>query len=159
MQDFRDKWIVHQDLYYRVAFMILGDRAEAMDIVQEVYVKLWKSRESLSTVKNPEGYGASLVRNMCIDLLRHRNIHPPAPLEAISDMTSGANSDGKILADENMELLARAMKKMTPRQRELVKLKYFEGLEYDEIRLRTGLSAVNIRVILSRARSIIKKTI
>lgn len=159
MQEFHDRWLVHQELYYRVAFMILGDREEAMDMVQNLYLKLWNSRNSLDSVKSPEAYGVSLLRNICIDFLRHKNLHPPASLDEISCMASSSTSDGKMVANESMDALKKAMAKMSEKQREVVKLRYFEGLEYDEIQNRTGLGAVNIRVMLSRARSIIKKTI
>lgn len=157
MQDFHSRWLVHQDLYYRVALMILGDSVQAMDIVQEVYLKLWKSRDLLDNVRSPEAYGASLVRNLCIDYLRHKNLHPLSPIDDNLAITSNETSEGKIIADEITKTLKRAMGKMNESQRELVRLKYFEGLDYDEIQRQTGLSAVNIRVSLARARKIIKR--
>ena len=67
---FHTVWIPLQERFYRVAFYILEDRADALDAVQDLYVKLWKIRDSLDLVRNPGAYGALLMRNLCIDRIR-----------------------------------------------------------------------------------------
>ena len=64
---FHTVWIPLQERFYRVAYYLLEDRADALDVVQDLYVKLWKMRDSLDLVRNPASYGALLVRNLCID--------------------------------------------------------------------------------------------
>ena len=76
---FHTVWIPLQERFYRVAYYLLEDRADALDVVQDLYVKLWKMRESLDLVRNPASYGALLVRNLCID--RIRRARPSDPLE------------------------------------------------------------------------------
>ena len=67
---FHTVWIPLQERFYRVAYYLLEDRADALDAVQDLYVKLWKMRDSLDLVRNPGAYGALLVRNLCIDRIR-----------------------------------------------------------------------------------------
>ena len=63
---FHTVWIPLQERFYRVAYYILEDRADALDAVQDLYMKLWKIRDSLDLVRNPGAYGALLMRNLCI---------------------------------------------------------------------------------------------
>ena len=67
---FHTVWIPLQEHFYRVAYYILEDRADALDAVQDLYMKLWKIRDSLDLVRNPGAYGALLMRNLCIDRIR-----------------------------------------------------------------------------------------
>ena len=57
---FHTVWIPLQERFYRVAYYLLEDRADALDVVQDLYVKLWKMRDSLDLVRNPASYGALL---------------------------------------------------------------------------------------------------
>ena len=81
---FHTVWIPLQERFYRVAFYILEDRADALDAVQDLYVKLWKMRDSLDLVRNPGAYGALLMRNLCIDRIRRLS-----PAEELSDDLPG----------------------------------------------------------------------
>ena len=46
---FHTVWIPLQERFYRVAYYLLEDRADALDTVQDLYVKLWKMRDSSKT--------------------------------------------------------------------------------------------------------------
>ena len=55
---------------YCVAYRLLENAADAEDLVQEAYLKLWDKREGLTVISNPEAFSVTLVKNMCFDLLR-----------------------------------------------------------------------------------------
>mgnify|MGYP002623187306 CR=1 FL=1 len=80
---FHTVWVPLQDRFYRVAFYLLENRADALDAVQDLYVKLWKMRDSLDLVRNPGAYGTLLLRNLCID--RIRRARPAEPLPCYRD--------------------------------------------------------------------------
>ena len=90
---FHTVWIPLQERFYRVAFYILEDRADALDAVQDLYVKLWKIRDSLDLVRNPGAYGALLMRNLCIDRIRTLPRICPTTFRARNRPTR--NSSGK----------------------------------------------------------------
>ena len=56
-----------------------------------------------------------------------------------------------------MALLEKAMGRLPESQRTVMKLRFYEQLSYDEIAARTGMSALNARVLVSRARSTISR--
>ena len=144
---FHTVWIPLQERFYRVAYYLLEDRADALDAVQDLYVKLWKMRDTLDLVRNPGAYGALLVRNLCID--RIRRLTPARPLS--DDLVGKAPPDEELAAKETLGVVMQAMERLPDSQRKLVKLHLLRGLSYDEIAAETGLSPLNIRVQVSLA--------
>ncbi len=150
---FHTVWIPLQERFYRVAYFILEDRADALDAVQDLYVKLWKMRDSLDLVRNPGAYGALLMRNLCIDRIRKL-----APSEALSDTLPGKEPpDEELIRKESLGSLLRAMDTLPESQRKLLSLHVLQGKTYDEIAADTGLSPLNIRVQVSLARKKLKR--
>ena len=150
---FHTVWIPLQERFYRVAYYLLEDRADAPDAVQDLYVKLWKMRDTLDLVRNPGAYGALLVRNLCID--RIRRLTPARPLS--DDLVGKAPPDEELAAKETLGVVMQAMERLPDSQRKLVKLHLLRGLSYDEIAAETGLSPLNIRVQVSLARKKLKQ--
>ena len=150
---FHTVWIPLQERFYRVAFYLLEDRADALDAVQDLYMKLWKMRDSLDMVRNPAAYGALLLRNLCID--RIRRLRPSEAL--VDDLPGVPPPDETLEARESLGILFRAMEHLPDSQRNLVKMHLLQGLSYDEIAASTGLSPLNIRVQVSLARKKLKQ--
>ena len=150
---FHTVWIPLQERFYRVAYFLLEDRADALDAVQDLYVKIWKMRESLDLVRNPGAYGALLMRNLCID--RIRRLAPAGELP--EDLPGQEPPDEALEAQETLGILMQAMERLPDSQRNLAKLHLLQGLSYDEIAAQTGLSPLNIRVQVSLARKKLKQ--
>jgi RNA polymerase sigma-70 factor, ECF subfamily len=131
---------------YSVALRVLGDTGKAEDLVQEVFMQLWR---------NPGGFDSSrghlapwlavIARNRAIDLLRQR--HPEAD---IADVVLSVQPDLAAEAER-----ARAMEKvrgtlgtMPAAQRQALGMAYFEGLSHSEISAKTGepLGTIKTRI-------------
>lgn len=150
---FHTIWIPLQERFYRVAYFILEDRADALDAVQDLYVKLWKMRESLDIVRNPGAYGALLMRNLCIDRIRRLTPSEELPV----DLPGKEPPDEELIRKESLGTLLRAMDTLPDSQRKLLSLHILQGKTYDEIAAQTGLSPLNIRVQVSLARKKLKR--
>ena len=150
---FHTVWIPLQERFYRVAYYLLEDRADALDTVQDLYVKLWKMRDTLDLVRNPAAYGALLMRNLCID--RIRRLSPAGPLP--DDLPGKEPPDEELIRKESLGSLLRAMDTLPDSQRNLMNLHILQGKSYDEIAAETGLSPLNIRVQVSLARKKLKQ--
>ena len=150
---FHTVWIPLQERFYRVAFYILEDRADALDAVQDLYMKLWKMRDSLDLVRNPGSYGALLMRNLCIDRIRRRT-----PAEELPDDLPGREApDEELIRKESLGQLFRSMETLPESQRKLLGLHVLQGKSYEEIAAETGLSPLNVRVQVSLARKKLKR--
>lgn len=158
-KEFTDTMLPLADGLYRLAYWMLESEADAQDTVQDLFLKLWTSRESLQDIHNPKAYCTTLVRNMCIDRIRKASALKPAPLD--ESLTAGYESDSDylMLGKEERERISLAIGRLPERQRTVLQLKLNENLDNGRIADRTGMSGLNVRVQLSLARKKLKKAI
>ena len=152
---FCTRFLPLSDGLYRLAFHLLESEAEAEDVVQDVFLKLWRTRESLDGIRSPKAYALTLVRNAALDRLRQRP--RLRPLEILPETESGAAApDGRLDDRERLARLKEALHSLPRQQREVVILRTLQGLPYEEIAQRTGMHPQSLRVLLSRARKTLK---
>ncbi|MEE3375819.1 MAG: RNA polymerase sigma factor [Candidatus Cryptobacteroides sp.] len=149
---FHTVWLPLQGRFYRVAFYLLEDEADAKDAVQELYLKLWTLRDHLELIREPAAYGSLLMKNLCIDRIRKRK-----PREALrEDQADDPPPDRLLELREELKDVLGKMDALPPNQRKLLGMRVLQGLSYDQISQQTGLSPLNIRVQISLARKKIK---
>ena len=64
VEEFNNVWLPLAGRFYRVAFYILESEAEAQDAVQDLFLKLWRKRNSLGEVNNPLALGLTMIKNL-----------------------------------------------------------------------------------------------
>jgi RNA polymerase sigma-70 factor, ECF subfamily len=131
---------------YSVALRVLHDTGQAEDVLQEVFLQLW--RNPTAFVQDRGSLGAWLVvvaRNRAIDLLRRRK-----PSDSVEDVVLASSVNVADEAERNvmMEKVHRALAELPSEQRKSLELAYFEGLSHTEIASRTGdpLGTVKTRI-------------
>ncbi len=134
----------------------------AQDIVQEAFLKL---HAGFDTVRQPQAWLYRTVHNLAVNHLRKNSkIVPLAdlgrakpPAEPVIDAAEADIPDGKPLPDEylaRMEAIGRTrlcLGKLDARSRELIRLKFEEGLSYKEIADQTHLTISNVGYLLHHA--------
>ena len=154
-EEFKARYLPLGEGLYRIAFNYLEDSADASDTVQDLFINLWNSRDRLDAVVNPQAYAYTLLKNLCIDRLRKDG--RKVSLDTVPERSSEDPPD-KVLADrETLRKVLRHIDALPPKQRQIVRMRIFEELEYDEIAERLGMSEINTRVQLSLARKTLKK--
>ena len=154
---FQNEWLSLAGEFYRVAFYILEDEAEAEDAVQELFLKLWSGRDALDGIRNPKGYGIRVLRNLCLDRIRRsRKMETPAVLP---EPEWPGRQDEAVDEIERLAKVLDAIKSLPDRQREVLTLRTLDGLSYEEIAERTGMNQLTLRVLLSQARRKIRNVI
>lgn len=145
---FHTVWLPLRGQFYRIAFYLLENEADAKDAVQELYLKLWTLRDHLELIREPAAYGALLLKNLCIDRIRKRK-----PREELrEDQADDPPPDRQLEEKEALKAVLKDMAALPENQRKLLTMRVLEGLSYQEISQKTGLSALNIRVQVSLAR-------
>lgn len=156
MNDLKEIWLSLADRFYRVAYYILESKEDAEDAVQELYLKIFSGSKSMKNVRNPAAYGITLLRNICIDRIRRRESVRTEELQEY--IIADASSPEETLAHKDvLKLLLLEMEKLPEKQSGLLKMRVLDGLEYQEIARLTGLSQVNVRVLISIARKQLKR--
>ncbi len=141
----------------RVALRMLGNVEDAEDMVQEVYMKLWGKREELPDVQNMEAYCVALTKNMCIDRLRLAEVDRvdvddvPLSLAAADDVAS------QLERQDAVEQVKLIIETLPEKQQQVITLRDIRDCTFEEIEEQTGLTAVNVRALLSRARKTIRE--
>jgi len=135
-----------------VAFQMMGQATDAQDVLQEVYIKLWKQREELAQIENLEAWSIRMTRNYCIDRLRSRKRMPgqipehfDAPSASPSPHETAANAD--LLA-----LLRRQMRTLPEQQRLVLELRDLQQMSYQEIADALAMTMSQVKINLFRAR-------
>ena len=161
-QEFNQKVMVFSGKFYGYSYKILGDREEARDAVQDLYLKLWSLRHNLSNIISIEAFATTIIRNLCIDRLKKiKSVTLQSDNYLLHNKSYEYGAD-EILDDEvneRVELVRKAMNKLPDIQQKVFIMRDFEEKEFEEISLELGLTPENSRVILSRARKGIRELI
>lgn len=147
--EFKSRFLPLQKMLYREAFRMLCDKFEAEDAVQNLYLKLWERKDELNDIAVPEAYCRALLKNICID--RWRVIMSIEEVREMSADDVAGNSPPEIERIEADECLEKFFAGLPHLHSRVMKMR-MNGCDFDEIENVTGLSQVNIRVIVSRIR-------
>ena len=154
--EFKQRFLPLNAKLYKVAYLMLGNEDDAKDAVQDAYMKMWNRRDSLADIDNPQAYCVALVRNLCLDRHRAASIDmvdkPPEELP----IASGYDTSQHIERQQTAQLLNQCLARLPAQQRQVVRLRDINGCSMQEIEKATGLTAVNARVLLSRARKALR---
>lgn len=131
---------------YSVALRVLRDPSAAEDVLQEIFMQIWRTPNSfIATRGSLGGWLAVVSRNRSIDALRRRR-----PTESVDDMQFASSYNLAVEAERNsMMEKARVMIDLLPmEQRKTLELAFFEGLTHAEIAEQTGdpLGTVKTRI-------------
>lgn len=126
------------------------------DVIQDLFVKLWVDREDINPTNSVKNYLYKAFRRRLIRKLDYapRIMAFPAAEERVSfDIEPG--HDQRMISSERTKRiqhnLALALEKMTPRQREVIHLRYFEEMDFNEIADVMQLSTKATYKLLYRA--------
>ncbi len=143
MADLYDRY---SGLVYSVGVRVLGDTGAAEDILQEVFMQLWRNPDLFDSSRGNLGpWLAVIARNRAIDALRKRR-----PESDVEDVVLSVEPD---LADEADRSIAMTkvrgvLSGMPLAQRSALEMAYFEGLSHSEISSKTGepLGTIKTRI-------------
>ncbi len=128
----------YERLVFKNAYLITGRREEAEDVLQNVFVSVWKSRHTFNPDKGK--FSTWLHRITVNECLRKRQKKEPAlvPLENLNLPDSGGGEEAAMNKEECERVIA-AMNTLDKRHRGVLVLRYLNDLSYDEIARTMGI--------------------
>ena len=141
-------------MLFREAYRLLCDKFEAEDAVQNLYMKLWEQREELKSLVSPEAYCRKILKNICIDRWRYLKMREDDVL--VNDDILACDNPPDVEVRESERCIEDFIRRLPDLQRRVMEMR-MQGCDFGEIESVTGLSAVNIRVIVSRVRKRIRE--
>ncbi|MET0286571.1 MAG: sigma-70 family RNA polymerase sigma factor [Polyangiales bacterium] len=136
------------------ATRMLRNPSEAEEVVQEAYVRLWKSAPTYRPEAKLRTFMHGIAHNLCIDRLRARRKHDP---DAVEELTARERTSGSI---HELELRARVQQELNElpeRQRAALSLVHFEELTNIEAAKLLEISVEALESLLSRARRTLRE--
>ena len=140
----------HSRLLYGLILRILGDSGEAEEVLQDVFVQVWKRAETFNVdLGTPVAWLVRIARNRAIDRLRannvrRRTVETPPPLPSESPEACAA-------MNEQQRALARALDVLPAEARQLLEHAYFLGLTQSELAERFGLPLGTVKTRIRTA--------
>ena len=147
------------DGLFGYALVLTRNPAEAADLVQETYVRALKAKESLRPSSNVKSWMFTILRNIWLNQLRHKRSAPQiVELEAhegIADVAIETSKDphAQYTSKIEQEKVRNAIQQLPPEFREIIVLREYEELSYQEIAAMLDCPAGTVMSRLARARS------
>lgn len=149
---FRAIWHRQQPHVYFLALQLLGDRQAAQDAATDAFVKLWKSDQQFPTERAIAGWLRVTTRNGCLDILRQRQSeqYRIQLLENLQPAMDETWTREDIMADR-LQALYKEIEALSPRGREIFKMRFMKGIKNEMIAEQLGLSHQSVRDHLSKS--------
>ncbi len=124
----------HHNMLCKVAYTIVKDKSTAEDIVQDVFLNLWRKREELVIDSNLKGYLYRAVSNSCLNHLQSYHKRNIKPHESFDEHALGVSiTEDTIDYNRLDEAIHRAIDHLPPRCRIIFAMSRFEGLKQQQI--------------------------
>jgi len=155
--EFKQQFLPHTRSMMRVAWRLTRNKAEAEDLVQETFLRLWQKREQLAQIDCPPAFLATLVRNTFVSLKRSEKLQTLQLSEEMDAVEESATPTQLLETAQTQQIYDEALAQLPEVQRQVIVLRDVCQLSYEEIAAQTGLQQGNLRVQLSRARKTVRE--
>ena len=136
----------------RYAQKFLHSAEASQDVVQSAYLKYIRKVQLHESIENPSAWIFRATRNICLDVLKSSYEKSKTVFEESEhDFQTFESPLEEAEKTDFLEMARNAIESLPAREREVVSLKFEEGLSYKEISLVTGLTVNHVGNILYRA--------
>lgn len=144
---------LHSPVMLGLLFRILGGRAEAEEVLQEVFLQVWTQADRYDATRStPRGWLLMLARSRALDRLRWREARRRREEGVAGEEREPESPVGteRLEAAERQSQVSSALGQLSPDQRRCIELAFFEGLTHTQIaeRLAAPLGTVKSRILL-----------
>lgn len=137
---------------YAFCVKMLGDRELARDVMQETFLRVYENRDRLVNISSFKAWIFTIARNQCLNQIRKARWQ--VPLDTERDLVAERSETPISLLEKNerVALVARYLNELSDEYREVIILREYQNMSYDEIAAvtRSTLSAVKSRLFKAR---------
>ena len=131
-------------------YKICLDRVQAEDTLQDLFFYMWKHRKGLGKTDNVKRYlFSSYRRSLLKELTKKKKVKASDQFDKMNlpDIPASTN----LITEEQRHRLRQTIQSLSPKQKEVIYLKYYQGMDYEEIGAITGTTYQSVRNTMSRA--------
>lgn len=159
LKDFKEDILPFKNKLFRLALRMVNDAMEAEDIVQEVFIKLWKNKKDLDHISNLEAWAMRMTKNLTIDKLRMKGRNQESIDNNFTALDKNASPYELAVRNDTFSHIKGMMNQLPDKQKSIMHLRDIEGMSYQEIAEILDLPLNQVKVNLFRARKQIKTQI
>lgn len=159
VSDFKQLFLPCHRKLFSVAYRLMSNAQAAEDIVQETFLKLWMQRDKMEKVDNPEAYSITVLRRIFYDKMRVGHLQEVDKDVGSLQVSSSQNISKQLEEADEYQRVRLLITHLPEPQARIMLMRDIEDRSFEEISIETGLTEVNIRSILSRARKKIREQI
>lgn len=139
-----------------ISVKLIEDRFDAEDIVQEVFLKLWRIRGQLDGYRSVEALAVTMTKNLTLDKIKLRK--QTVDESELLRLDSGTRDPSEVLEQQDaVDCVRKLIGKLPTLQQTIIRMKDVEGYELAEIAEITGTQIESVRSNLSRARKRVRE--
>lgn len=145
----------HQTFAYNVALRVVGNRADALDVTQDAFVRAYDALASFDVSRPFAPWLSAIVTHLALNFVQRKR---PA-LELQEDLRATPQSDPAqyVLESEQQARVRAALRALPPQWRAVIELRHFQDLSYDEIATALDMPLSDVKSHLFRARQKLKQ--
>ncbi|NBC08955.1 MAG: sigma-70 family RNA polymerase sigma factor [Bacteroidetes bacterium] len=151
------------DALYRYGRRLTENVPLVEDAIQELFIELWKRRESLGATDAIRPYLLVSLRRKIMRLSQKRDQQTLSWEEDQPPEAETEAAESQLIAEEQtaetQQRLQQALQQLSPRQREILYLKYFQGLDYKDIAEAIGINYQSVRNTASAGLKALRKVL
>lgn len=141
-------FVEYRESVFRTAYAILRDREEALDVVQDTFVKAMKKIRKLEDGPVLRGWLVKVARNLSIDRYRRRKWDGGTVDE---EMSGRAPEKDREMTMDMKEMIRQAFPSLPRRQQQVFALRYYEDMTFAEIAAAMSVSEGTVKTLHHRA--------
>lgn len=159
---------IFEKTIYNMAMQSLHNREDALDLSQDVFLKLWRALPSFRGECSVASFVMKIAKNTMLDILRRRSTRQTLSLSVdnddgeseeyeIPDPAIDSNPAAAYERQEQIKAVRQAIAELGDEHREMILMRDIQGLSYEEIGEILELEAGTVKSRLFRARAALKK--
>ncbi|PQB06929.1 RNA polymerase subunit sigma-70 [Polaribacter filamentus] len=154
--DFLRVVLPFKDKVFRLAKRLLVSTEEAEDATQELFFKLWKSKDKIADYNNVEAFAMTMTKNYCYDRLKSKQA---GNLTLVHNNYKEKDTplDKQLEYQDSVNQVHLLIEKLPEQQKIIIQLRDVEEYDFDEICKMVDMKPTAVRVALSRARKTIRE--
>jgi RNA polymerase sigma-70 factor (ECF subfamily) len=160
---------LYKETIYFMMLKMTNNSDDADDLTIEAFGKAFKNIHNYTPEFAFSTWLFKIATNNCIDFIRKKKLNTTSIDHVISSedsphpsrdvISSGKDPEEKIIEKQKIQLMQEVVEKLKPRYKDLVKMRYFEEMSYEEISQELNLPVNTVKVQLFRARDLLYQII
>lgn len=154
---FSELYVRYKDKLYYFCLHLLKSKEEASDIVQEIFIRIWESRNFINPDLSFSSFLYTMARNRILNYFRDIDIDEKVKkILATQKVTEEEAIDSKIIYTEYQVILQNAISQLPPQRRKIFNMSRIESMSHKEIAAKLGISVNTVQEHISEALKFIK---